>query len=128
MKNNAVTYRRFYDLVLATVRNDPEWDESDLEYISYAYTGYEKMPIGTHHFDVTTETMYGTNEGIVCLINMIINRGCGEIERIHLAMFKTLNTSRAAYMEMGRLGALFSYCAMQIAEEHINEFEVQDGK
>lgn len=123
--NKPITYRQFYDMVLEKTRKEPEWDESSLEYISYTYSGREKEPIDTHHFDVTAEVMYGGNEGIICRVGMIVHEDYGRIKRVPLAMLKTLDESRDAYMEMGRLGTLFSYCAMQVAEERIDEFEVE---
>lgn len=125
--NKPITFRQFYDMALAKVRQDPEWDESSLEYMSYLYAGQEKMPIGTHHFDVISEVAYGSNEGIICQIYMRIptpfQSGGTNIKRVPLAVFKTLSASRGSYMEMGRLAAIFTYNAMQVAEEHLNDFD-----
>lgn len=117
-----ITYRKFYNMVMEKLKHDPEWNESSLEYISYLYSGHENEPIGTHQFDVATEVVYGGNEGIRCRVNMYILMGDYSHHRITLATFKTLGSGRDDYMMMGRLATVFSYNAMQVAEEHINEF------
>lgn len=129
MKTNsadkAISYRQFYDMTLSKVRNDANWDESYLEYISYLYGGRERDPIGTHQFDVASEVLYGSSEGIICRVNMYIRtelHGDGHIKRVPLAVFKTLNNSYKAFIKMGQLAAVFSYNAMQVAEEHIHDF------
>lgn len=118
----SITYRKFYDMVMTKVKNDPDWDDSMLEYISFRYGRHEGESIGTHNFDVTGEVLYGSNEGIVCRINMYIATGYYKHDSITLAVLKTLGASREDFMKMGRLAAVFSYNAMQVAEEHINEF------
>lgn len=118
----SITYRKFYDMVMAKVKNDPDWDDSMLEYIAFRCNGHGDEPIGTHHFDVTGEVLYGGNEGIICRVNMYIATGYYKHDSMTLALFKTLETSREDFMKMGRLAAVFSYNAMQVAEEHLNEF------
>lgn len=123
--HKSITYRQFYDMVVKKTRSDPDWEECFLEYISYVLAGREEEIIGTHHFDVAAEVMYGSSGGIICRINIYIRTELcegGHVKRVPLAMFKSRDNSHSAFLKMGRLAGTFTSNSMQVIAEHRDQF------
>jgi len=114
--NRPITYGYLHRDVLASVQKDPLWGRPELEYVSLS-TDADK-PVGTYHIDITAEVKYGSNEGTVCLIS-----AQNGPKKIYFAIMKSLSTGKETWMELSRLGGLYSFYANEFIGEHINDLE-----
>ncbi len=132
MKTNTNNFRvgEFLAVVLAAAKNDPTWtaaaEKAVLDYhqeSTWRLPEGEKTPIRNCEFDVVANTAFGGSEGIYTDISFVGYPFGSTRETAHVYTFKTLETSREAFLAMSELGALVSWHAMETIGKNLDRFD-----